>query len=86
MVAHPIQEAWQERAACRGPDSRAFFPPPFAERREARDLRERHAKAICASCSVQRECLAYALAIREPHGVWGGHTEAERRAILARSA
>jgi WhiB family redox-sensing transcriptional regulator len=28
------------------------------------------------------ECLSYALEIREPHGIWGGANEAERRQVL----
>jgi hypothetical protein len=27
--------------------------------------------------------LAYALRIREPHGIWGGMSEAERRPLIA---
>ena len=30
------------------------------------------AKLICGDCPVRNECLAGALARREPHGVWGG--------------
>lgn len=30
------------------------------------------AKALCATCPVQRGCLAGALRRNEPHGVWGG--------------
>ena len=30
------------------------------------------AKALCATCPVQTECLAGALERREPWGVWGG--------------
>lgn len=75
-------DAWQVRAACRGPESVLFFPPTTSERREERDLRERRAKAICGTCPVQRECRAYALSIREPHGIWGGLSETERRHLL----
>jgi WhiB family redox-sensing transcriptional regulator len=75
-------DAWQLRASCRGPESILFFPPTTSERREERELRERRAKAICATCDVRRECLDYALSIREPHGIWGGLNEAERRARL----
>lgn len=35
---------------------------------------------LCASCPVQTECAAYAIAGRENFGVWGGLTPAERRA------
>jgi WhiB family redox-sensing transcriptional regulator len=60
-----------------------FFPPTYAERKEERDAREARAKSICAECPVRAECLDYALSIREPHGIWGGLTEAERRLLIA---
>jgi WhiB family redox-sensing transcriptional regulator len=63
-----------------------FFPPPYAERRDEREARERKAKSICAQCVVLPECREFALRIREPHGIWGGLTEAERRGLLAREA
>ena len=37
-------------------------------------------------CPVREACLEYALAIREPHGVWGGCNEMERRALLRQRA
>lgn len=36
------------------------------------------AMAICARCRVGRECLAFALATHQMHGVWGGTSEQER--------
>ncbi|MFJ9810740.1 WhiB family transcriptional regulator [Streptomyces sp. NPDC101158] len=42
------------------------------------------AKALCSGCPVKAECLAYALDHRVEHGVWGGMTERERRALLKR--
>ena len=86
MSALPSLDSWQHRGACRGPQSMVFFPPPQFERKVDRAERERRAKAICADCSVRRECLDYALSIREPHGIWGGLNEAERKMILERSA
>ena len=74
--------AWQGRAACRGPIAKVFFPPSAPESRTARETRESRAKAICRTCDVRRECLAYALEIAEPHGIWGGLSEVERRALL----
>ena len=41
------------------------------------------AKAVCQTCPVRAECAAHALAAREPYGVWGGFTEAERLRLLA---
>jgi WhiB family redox-sensing transcriptional regulator len=78
------QELWQEKAACKGPQAAVFFPPSHLERKDEKEERERRAKAICATCPVQRPCLDYALEIREPHGIWGGLNELERKALLAR--
>jgi WhiB family redox-sensing transcriptional regulator len=81
-----INETWQLHAACRGPVSTLFFPPTASERKEEREARETKAKSICSECSVRRACLDYALAIREPHGIWGGLNEHERRELLAARA
>lgn len=59
-----------------------FFPPASFERKDEKLERERRAKSICAGCSVRKDCLEYALRIREPHGIWGGLNEAERRTLL----
>lgn len=81
MSALHIEE-WQARAACRGPHSSVFFPPPTFERKEEKLQREARAKEICQTCSVKRDCLDYAVRIREPHGIWGGLNETERKALL----
>jgi WhiB family redox-sensing transcriptional regulator len=59
-----------------------FFPPPTFERKEEKLQREARAKEICQTCSVKRDCLDYAVRIREPHGIWGGLNEAERKSLL----
>jgi len=76
-------QAWQIRAACRGPQSIVFFPPTHFERKDEKLEREHRAKAICTSCGVKDDCLRYALQIREQHGIWGGLNEAERKTLLA---
>ena len=81
-----VGEAWQARAACRGPQASAFFPPAYAERKDDRAAREARAKGICAHCTVRAECLDYAIGIREPHGIWGGLNENERKQMLDRRA
>ncbi len=82
----PVDERWQLGAACRGADAALFFAPNYFERREEKDGREAKAKAICARCPAREPCLDYALRIREPHGVWGGLNEFERRQVLRRRA
>lgn len=77
---------WQEKAACKGPQSAVFFPPSHLERKDEREDRELRAKGICSSCPVQRPCLDYAIEIREPHGIWGGLNEVERKQLIAQRA
>ncbi|HET6214710.1 MAG TPA: WhiB family transcriptional regulator [Micromonosporaceae bacterium] len=73
---------WQRHGACRGCDSAQFFHPE-GERGSSRNRREIQAKALCHDCPVRAECAAHALSVREPYGVWGGFTEAERLRLLA---
>ena len=77
-------QSWLAHAACQGRTS--LFFPPYAERPQARRRREERAKAICATCPVRKPCLEYALRIREPHGIWGGLNELERKQLLSRRA
>jgi WhiB family transcriptional regulator, redox-sensing transcriptional regulator len=79
-----MADDWQRWAACKGPLAELFFPPSLPERKEEKLARETSAKSICAECEVQRECLDYAIEIQEPHGIWGGLNEVERRMRLQR--
>lgn len=82
MSALRTDDTWQVKAACRGPQALVFFPPSTFERKDEKQDRERRAKAICATCAVKQPCLEYALRIREPHGIWGGLSESERKRTL----
>src|SRR3954452_17115664 len=82
LSAQRVEESWQIKAACRGPQAAVFFPPPQFERKDEKSERETRAKAICATCVVKKDCLEYAVAIREPHGIWGGLNEVERKQLL----
>lgn len=62
-------------------DSSTFFHPP-EERNLARKQRIEQAKAICRACPAITECLAHALRVQEPYGIWGGQSEDERAALL----
>jgi WhiB family redox-sensing transcriptional regulator len=72
---------WQVRAACRGLSASIFFHPDN-ERGRFRRQREAAAKAICDHCPVRLQCLDWALSVREPFGVWGGLTPAERDELM----
>jgi WhiB family redox-sensing transcriptional regulator len=80
----PVAENWdwQIRAACRGLSASVFFHPEN-ERGPSRRRREQGAKAVCAQCPVVRDCLNWALEMREPYGVWGGKSVPEREEMLA---
>ena len=44
----------------------------------ADDPAETAARGVCDTCPVRRSCLAYALVMNEPDGIWGGLDQSER--------
>ena len=70
--------AWQLQALCRGGEAEIFFP------HKGTPAAARPAKRICIGCTVRADCLRYALAHNEVHGVWGGLSENERRELQRR--
>ena len=73
LEAEGIDMAWQDFANCRGADPDLFFPERGASTRTA--------KGICRECSVQVECLEFAIVSSEKFGIWGALSERERRKI-----
>jgi WhiB family transcriptional regulator, redox-sensing transcriptional regulator len=69
---------WRYRAACRGADLDLFFP--------GRGESAEPARQICAVCPVRQPCLDYALSRGIVHGIWGGLSERDRRALRSRHA
>lgn len=74
---------WRHKAACLTEDPELFFPvgntgPALQQIEEA--------KKICQRCEVRERCLSWALEAGQDHGVWGGMSEDERRAIKRRAA
>lgn len=75
MTATQGATDWRSLAACMSADPDLFFPissagPALAQVSQA--------KAVCERCQVRRDCLEFALATGQVHGVWGGTTEEER--------
>ena len=64
---------WTEEANCKGADADVFFPERGASTRKA--------KSICRACTVQDDCLEFAIENSEKFGIWGGLSERERRRI-----
>ena len=69
---------WRGQAACRGIATSLFFPDAQLSGYGEQVAR---AKAVCAGCIVIEQCRAWALFHPRERGVWGGMTEAERRAV-----
>lgn len=66
--------AWIADAVCSTiEDPSIFFP--------AKGGTARLAKAVCADCPVKQPCLQLALDNHETHGVWGGLSQRELRAV-----
>jgi WhiB family redox-sensing transcriptional regulator len=81
MSALDNRAEWWSRAACATADPELFFPISYA----GPALRQvAKAKAICARCQIQQDCLGYALDAGSIQGVWGGTTEEERRLLQRR--
>lgn len=82
-LAAGLSVEWQEHGSCKQADGALFYPPSNRfEHKPDRQAREAQAKRICAGCPVRAECLEWALTTREPHGVWGGASESERRNMI----
>ena len=67
---------WRDQAACLGADPDLFFPQRGESAEPARE--------ICARCPVREACLDYALRNAITHGIWGGVSVRERRALRTR--
>jgi WhiB family transcriptional regulator, redox-sensing transcriptional regulator len=68
-----IAPGWGQQAACA---SRCFDPDSWFA--PADDERQMVARDVCSTCPVRRSCLAQALVVNEPDGIWGGFDETER--------
>lgn len=64
-------EDWRDQALCAQIDTEMFFPEKGGSVKAA--------KRVCSTCPVSAECLQFAIATGETHGIWGGLTERERR-------
>lgn len=74
IAGRHLDDAWRTRGVCQNVDPETFFPAPS----EPADA----AIVLCRTCEVQGPCLAWALEVGDCHGVWGGTTPRERRAML----
>jgi WhiB family transcriptional regulator, redox-sensing transcriptional regulator len=81
MTVMDNRAGWWSGAACAKADPELFFPISHS----GPALQQvTTAKAVCARCRIQPECLRYALDAGSIQGVWGGTTEEERRRLIRR--
>ncbi len=76
-------DVWRDHALCRDTDPELFFPVGTTGQAL---VSQDHAKRVCHECTVQQECLDYALDTNQDSGIWGGLTEEERRSIRRQRA
>ena len=74
---------WRHRSACLDEDPELFFPigntgPAILQIEEA--------KQVCRAATCASSVSQWALEAGQDHGVWGGLSEDERRALKRRNA
>ncbi len=72
------QPDWIESASCRSTDPELFY--------DADLIKTRAYRRVCGTCPVAADCLMYAYAVNDTHGVWGGLTYGQRRHLYDRGA
>lgn len=77
-VRSTAEDEWRDDALCRSTDPELFFPIGTTG---SAVVAIEEAKRLCSTCMVNNECLDFALETNQDSGVWGGHSEEERRAI-----
>jgi hypothetical protein len=70
-------QAWRARIACLGVPHSVFFPLELPGRRSSERDPFLRARAVCAACSVRRECFRDALAQGDLDGFRAGLTPDE---------
>jgi WhiB family transcriptional regulator, redox-sensing transcriptional regulator len=77
---------WRHRAKCRTDkcDPELFFVAG-RENSQAALLQIKEAKRVCQGCPVKSNCLQWALGTGQEHGVMGGMSAEERRALLRKA-
>lgn len=69
-----MDDSWMKDGLCRETGGEEHFPDKGESVEDA--------KKICNKCTVEEQCLAYALATGEKFGVWGGKSWQQRKRLL----
>lgn len=84
MSAQLDRDRWRRQAACAGAPTQLFFPPAPDTPAPMNPWSAEPAQALCAVCTVRQDCRDWAVATRQPDGVWGGLEPAELRRLWRR--
>lgn len=76
----PDSQPWRADANCVGL-ALAMFPEQGNGSTEQVLTEFKRARRVCDNCTVQIECLRFALENDEQYGMWGGTTPRQRRAL-----
>jgi WhiB family redox-sensing transcriptional regulator len=79
LSASTLVPPWRGRGGLpcqRDPDPDRLWFAPLTDR-----VAVEEAKRRCDTCPIERACAAYAIAAREPHGIFGGLDERQRARI-----
>ena len=72
-------QRWMKDAACKGNTEGDWFPE-----QPGRTPAIKIAMDICNQCAVKQECLDYAMARPQLHGIWGGLSARKRASLLVK--
>ena len=83
------RKEWRGYAKCADSDTETYYPPRSRER--YKPIADQ-SKGVCkghdtgTECPVRTQCLTYAIAKDELHGIWGGLSHRERNALVKKWA
>jgi hypothetical protein len=66
---------WRAEAKCKSINTELFYDTEES-------VMKKQAAKYCVTCPVQNQCLYTAVVISERHGVWGGLTPKQRKALI----
>jgi WhiB family redox-sensing transcriptional regulator len=67
------QPSWRQKALCSHTSTDTFFPEKGGS--------AKNAKQICEQCTVQKQCLDFAMSKNVKYGIWGSQSFIDRETL-----
>lgn len=83
FLQYPDDGRWRDKASCRNIGKPDLFFDTFNNNSKKDAQRLATIREMCASCTVNVDCLDFAVRNKINYGVWGGLTASERRQKIA---